>query len=137
MGKSAKVGNFVELKKTRVGKGSKVPHLSYVGDTTIGDDANIGAGTITCNYDGSEKHETKIGDRVFVGTNSSLVAPLTIGEGAYIAAGSTITENVLPGAGRGTSETGDQRRMGCPQKKNQETTQAGRKGLEERHSWRT
>ena len=98
VGKSAKVGNFVELKKTRVGKGSKVPHLSYVGDTTIGDDANIGAGTITCNYDGSEKHETKIGDRVFVGTNSSLVAPLTIGEGAYIAAGSTITENVPPGA---------------------------------------
>jgi bifunctional UDP-N-acetylglucosamine pyrophosphorylase/glucosamine-1-phosphate N-acetyltransferase len=98
VGKSAKVGNFVELKKSRIGKGSKVPHLSYVGDAAIGEDANVGAGTITCNYDGAEKHETRIGDRVFIGTNSSLVAPLTIGEGAYIAAGSTITENVPPGA---------------------------------------
>jgi bifunctional UDP-N-acetylglucosamine pyrophosphorylase/glucosamine-1-phosphate N-acetyltransferase len=104
VGPRAKVGNFVELKKSRIGRGSKVPHLSYVGDATVGDDVNIGAGTITCNYDGVTKHETRIGDRAFVGTNSSLVAPLTIGEGAYVGAGSTITKDVPPGAlavGRG------------------------------------
>ena len=86
------------MKKSRIGPGSKVPHLSYVGDATVGEGVNIGAGTITCNYDGVAKHETRIGDGVFVGTNSSLVAPLTIGEGAYIAAGSTITKDVPPGA---------------------------------------
>ena len=104
VGARARVGNFVELKKSRIGRGSKVPHLSYVGDATLGDDVNIGAGTITCNYDGVAKHETRIGDGAFVGTNSSLVAPLTIGEGAYVAAGSTITRDVPPGAlavGRG------------------------------------
>jgi bifunctional UDP-N-acetylglucosamine pyrophosphorylase/glucosamine-1-phosphate N-acetyltransferase len=104
VGPSAKVGNFVELKKSTIGKRSKVPHLSYVGDATIGEDVNIGAGTITCNYDGVVKHETKIGDQAFIGTNSSLVAPLTIGAGAYVGAGSTITEDVPPGAlavGRG------------------------------------
>jgi len=100
----ARVGNFVELKKTVVGKGSKVPHLSYMGDATIGEDVNVGAGTITCNYDGEVKHETVIADGAFVGTNSSLVAPLKVGEGAYIGAGSTITEDVPPHAlalGRG------------------------------------
>jgi len=104
VGAGARVGNFVELKKSRIGRRAKVPHLSYVGDATVGEDANIGAGTITCNYDGEAKHETRIGARAFVGTNSSLVAPLTIGEGAYIGAGSTITEDVPPGAlalGRG------------------------------------
>jgi bifunctional UDP-N-acetylglucosamine pyrophosphorylase/glucosamine-1-phosphate N-acetyltransferase len=104
VGAGAKVGNFVELKKSRIGRRSKVPHLSYVGDATVGEDVNIGAGTITCNYDGEAKHETRIGDRAFVGTNSSLVAPITIGEGAYVGAGSTITEDVPPGAlavGRG------------------------------------
>ena len=104
VGPRAKIGNFVELKKSRIGRGSKVPHLSYVGDATVGEEVNIGAGTITCNYDGVTKHETRIGDRAFVGTNSSLVAPLTIGEGAYVGAGSTITEDVPPGAlalGRG------------------------------------
>ena len=108
VGANAKVGNFVELKKSRIGRGSKVPHLSYVGDTQMGEGVNVGAGTITCNYDGSAKHETVIGDRVFVGTNSSLVAPLTIGEGAYVAAGSVITKNVPPGAlavARGRQET--------------------------------
>jgi len=98
VGPRAKIGNFVELKKSRIGRGSKVPHLSYVGDATVGEEVNIGAGTITCNYDGVAKHETRIGDRAFVGTNSSLVAPLTIGEGAYVAAGSTITKDVPPGA---------------------------------------
>jgi bifunctional UDP-N-acetylglucosamine pyrophosphorylase/glucosamine-1-phosphate N-acetyltransferase len=98
VGPGAKIGNFVELKKSRIGRGSKVPHLSYVGDAVIGEAANIGAGTITCNYDGVAKHETVIGDGAFVGTNTSLVAPLTIGEGAYVAAGSVITKSVPPGA---------------------------------------
>lgn len=92
----ARVGNFVEIKKSTVGEGSKVPHLSYVGDTRIGIKANIGAGTITCNYDGFEKHPTTIGNRVFVGSDSTLVAPVRLGDGAYVAAGSTITENVPP-----------------------------------------
>jgi bifunctional UDP-N-acetylglucosamine pyrophosphorylase/glucosamine-1-phosphate N-acetyltransferase len=108
VGANAKIGNFVELKKSRIGRGSKVPHLSYVGDTQMGEGVNVGAGTITCNYDGTKKHETVIGDRVFVGTNSSLVAPLTIGEGAYVAAGSVITKNVPPGSlavARGRQET--------------------------------
>src|SRR2546428_9969225 len=86
------------MKKSRIGRGTKVPLLSYVGDATVGEGVNIGAGTITCNYDGVAKHETKIADGAFVGTNSSLVAPLTIGEGAYIGAGSTITQDVPPGA---------------------------------------
>jgi bifunctional UDP-N-acetylglucosamine pyrophosphorylase/glucosamine-1-phosphate N-acetyltransferase len=108
VGANAKIGNFVELKKSKIGRGSKVPHLSYVGDTQMGEGVNVGAGTITCNYDGAKKHETVIGDGVFVGTNSSLVAPLTIGEGAYVAAGSVITKNVPPGAlavARGRQET--------------------------------
>ena len=108
VGANAKIGNFVELKESRIGRGSKVPHLSYVGDTQMGERVNVGAGTITCNYDGTAKHETVIGDRVFVGTNSSLVAPLTIGEGAYVAAGSVITKDVPPGAlavARGRQET--------------------------------
>jgi bifunctional UDP-N-acetylglucosamine pyrophosphorylase / glucosamine-1-phosphate N-acetyltransferase len=98
VGPKAKIGNFVELKKSTIGRGSKVPHLSYVGDATVGEGVNVGAGTITCNYDGVNKHETKIGDRAFIGTNTSLVAPVTIGEGAYIGAGSTITKDVPPGA---------------------------------------
>ncbi len=108
VGAKAKVGNFVELKKSRIGRGSKVPHLSYVGDARWATRVNIGAGTITCNYDGVAKHETVIGDGVFVGTNSSLVAPLIIGEGAYVAAGSVITKNVPPGSlavARGRQET--------------------------------
>jgi bifunctional UDP-N-acetylglucosamine pyrophosphorylase / glucosamine-1-phosphate N-acetyltransferase len=98
VGPKARVGNFVELKKSKIGRGSKVPHLSYVGDATVGEGVNVGAGTITCNYDGVHKHETKIGDHAFVGTNTSLVAPITVGEGAYIGAGSTITKDVPPGA---------------------------------------
>ena len=98
VGSGAKIGNFVELKKSKIGRGSKVPHLSYVGDSTVGTQVNVGAGTITCNYDGVAKHETKIGDRAFIGTNTSLVAPITIGDGAYIAAGSTVTKDVPPGA---------------------------------------
>jgi bifunctional UDP-N-acetylglucosamine pyrophosphorylase/glucosamine-1-phosphate N-acetyltransferase len=90
----ARAGNFVEMKKTIVGEGSKVPHLSYLGDTRVGPKTNIGAGTITCNYDGFGKHPTTIGRGVFIGSDSTLVAPVRIGDGAYIAAGSTITENV-------------------------------------------
>ena len=91
---SAKVGNFVETKKTTLGKGSKANHFAYLGDAEIGSGSNIGAGTITCNYDGKDKHQTKIGDDSFVGTNSSLVAPVTVGSNAYVAAGSVITKDV-------------------------------------------
>jgi bifunctional UDP-N-acetylglucosamine pyrophosphorylase / glucosamine-1-phosphate N-acetyltransferase len=98
VGPGAKIGNFVELKKSRIGRGAKVPHLSYVGDATVGPDANLGAGTITCNYDGITKHETTIGAGAFVGTHASLVAPLTVGDGAYVAAGSVITRDVPAGA---------------------------------------
>jgi len=94
----AKVGTFVETKNTVVGRGSKVPHLSYMGDATIGEGSNIGAGTITCNYDGAEKHRTVIGDRVFIGSDTMLVAPVRIGDDAYTGAGSTITRDVPPGA---------------------------------------
>ena len=90
----SKVGNFVEIKKGIIGKKSKVNHLTYIGDSDIGKSVNIGAGTITCNYDGVKKSKTKIKDNVFIGSNSSLVAPLLIGEGSVIGAGSVITRNV-------------------------------------------
>ncbi len=92
------IGNFVEVKKSRIGKGSKVNHLSYVGDSIVGSNVNIGAGTITCNYDGANKHLTEIGDNVFVGSDTQFIAPVKIGEGATIAAGSTITKEVDAGA---------------------------------------
>ena len=98
VGAKAKVGNFVELKKSRIGRGSKVPHLSYVGDTQMGEGVNIGAGTITCNYDGVDKHPTVIEAGVFVGSDTQLVAPVRVGAGAYVAAGSTVTDDVPPGA---------------------------------------
>jgi bifunctional UDP-N-acetylglucosamine pyrophosphorylase/glucosamine-1-phosphate N-acetyltransferase len=98
IGARAKVGNFVELKKTHLGAGSKAPHLSYVGDATVGPGVNIGAGTITCNYDGRHKHPTRIEAGAFIGSDTTLVAPVTIGEGAYVAAGSTITSDVPAGA---------------------------------------
>jgi len=90
----AHVGNFVELKKTRLGPGAKSMHLAYLGDSQIGARSNIGAGTITCNYDGFVKHPTQIGEGAFVGSNSTLVAPVQIGAGAYVAAGSVITSPV-------------------------------------------
>ena len=92
------IGNFVELKNTPFRRGAKAGHLAYLGDSDIGAETNIGAGTITCNYDGAKKHRTTIGEGAFIGSNSTLVAPLTIGEGAYIAAGSTVTKNVDPDA---------------------------------------
>ena len=91
---NTKVGNFVETKKTKLGKGSKANHFAYLGDAEVGTETNIGAGTITCNYDGKKKHKTKVGDNSFVGTNSSLVAPITVGSNSYVAAGSVITKDV-------------------------------------------
>jgi bifunctional UDP-N-acetylglucosamine pyrophosphorylase/glucosamine-1-phosphate N-acetyltransferase len=96
--RDAKAGSFVEIKASTVGEGSKVPHLAYVGDATIGEHSNIGAGTITCNYDGYDKHETHIGDRVFIGSDTMLVAPVTVGDDATTGAGSVITRDVPPGA---------------------------------------
>ncbi len=98
VGDGAKVGNFVELKKTRLGAGAKAPHLSYLGDAVIGKGANVGAGTITCNYDGVRKHETIVGDGAFIGSDVQLVAPVRVGKGAYVAAGSCIVEDVPPNA---------------------------------------
>lgn len=92
------IGNFVELKKTRVGRGSKANHLTYLGDSHIGAGVNVGCGTVTCNYDGEKKHPTFIGDQVFVGSDSILVAPIRIGKGSYVAAGSTLTDDVPPGS---------------------------------------
>lgn len=94
---NAKVGNFVEIKKSHIGKGSKISHLSYIGDTEMGENVNVGAGTITCNYDGTYKHLTKIGDNAFIGSNTALVAPIEIGEGATIGAGSTLGKDAEAG----------------------------------------
>ncbi|MDA9682972.1 UDP-N-acetylglucosamine pyrophosphorylase [Candidatus Pelagibacter sp.] len=94
----SKIGNFVEVKKSTINKNSKVNHLSYIGDTLVGKDVNIGAGTITCNYDGRKKSKTKINDKVFVGSNTSLVAPVTLNEKSVIGAGSVITKNVSKGS---------------------------------------
>jgi bifunctional UDP-N-acetylglucosamine pyrophosphorylase/glucosamine-1-phosphate N-acetyltransferase len=108
IGRGAKVGNFVETKATRLGAGSKASHLSYLGNARVGDNVNIGAGTITCNYDGAAKHETIIDDGAFIGSNTALVAPVRIGKNAYVGAGSTITEDVPDGAlglGRGRQVT--------------------------------
>ncbi len=95
--KNSKIGNFVEVKKSKIKKNSKVSHLSYIGDATIGRSVNIGAGTITCNYDGIKKNKTVVGDNSFVGSNSSLVAPVKIGRNSTIGAGSVITQNVKDG----------------------------------------
>jgi bifunctional UDP-N-acetylglucosamine pyrophosphorylase/glucosamine-1-phosphate N-acetyltransferase len=94
IGAEAHIGNFVEIKEAKIGKGAKANHLSYIGDAEVGAKSNIGAGTITCNYDGKKKHKTKIGERVFVGSDVALVAPVTIGDNALLAAGSVITEDV-------------------------------------------
>jgi bifunctional UDP-N-acetylglucosamine pyrophosphorylase/glucosamine-1-phosphate N-acetyltransferase len=98
IGEDAHVGNFVETKKARLGKGAKANHLAYLGDSTVGEGSNIGAGVITCNYDGVNKHQTTIGKGVFVGSDSTLVAPVTLGDGSYVGAGSCITRDVPAGA---------------------------------------
>jgi bifunctional UDP-N-acetylglucosamine pyrophosphorylase/glucosamine-1-phosphate N-acetyltransferase len=96
--RGADIGNFIEIKQATIGRGAKAHHVGYIGDATVGAGANIGAGVVTCNYDGARKHRTRIGARAFVGTNASLVAPLTIGDDAYVGAGSVITKDVPPGA---------------------------------------
>ena len=98
IGETAKVGNFVEMKESSLGRGSKANHLAYLGDAAIGDGVNVGAGTITCNYDGKRKHATTIGDRVFIGSGTQLVAPVTLGDDAYVGAGSCVTDDVPAGA---------------------------------------
>lgn len=97
IGEDVKVGDFVEVKNATVGRGTKLPHLTYVGDADVGRDCNFGCGSITVNYDGKIKHRTTVGDRCFIGCNTNLVAPVTVGEGAYTAAGSTITQEVPKG----------------------------------------
>tara|TARA_Y100000588_G_scaffold318968_1_gene348778 strand:+ start:19 stop:657 length:639 start_codon:yes stop_codon:yes gene_type:complete len=94
LSKGSRIGNFVEVKKSKIGKNSKINHLSYIGDSNVGKNVNIGAGTITCNYDGKKKNKTKISDGVFIGSNTALVAPIKIGKKAVIGAGSTLTKNV-------------------------------------------
>jgi len=98
VGEDAHVGNFVELKAATLGKGAKANHLTYIGDAEIGAGSNIGAGTITCNYDGKAKHKTIIGDKAFIGSNTALVAPVRVGAGALVGAGSVITQDVPDGA---------------------------------------
>jgi bifunctional UDP-N-acetylglucosamine pyrophosphorylase / glucosamine-1-phosphate N-acetyltransferase len=129
VGAQAHIGNFVELKKTTLGPRSKANHLTYLGDATIGADVNVGAGTITCNYDGKAKHETVIEDGAFVGSDTTLVAPVKVGERAYIGAGSTITDDVPAGAlaiGRGRQEN----KEGWVQKRSSQSPAASSKGPE-------
>src|SRR5467141_79944 len=115
----ARIGNFVELKKSTIGEGTKAMHLSYLGDAKIGAKSNIGAGTITCNYDGFHKYPTSIGNKVFIGSDTALVAPVRVGNGAYIAAGSTITENV-PSDGLGIARGRQVNKLGWAAKKRRE-----------------
>jgi bifunctional UDP-N-acetylglucosamine pyrophosphorylase/glucosamine-1-phosphate N-acetyltransferase len=116
---NAHIGNFVELKKTTVGEGTKAGHLTYLGDAKLGAKSNVGAGTITCNYDGFSKHPTTIGSRVFIGSNTALVAPVRLGDGAYVAAGSTITDNV-PAEGLGIARGRQSNKPGWAAKKRRE-----------------
>jgi bifunctional UDP-N-acetylglucosamine pyrophosphorylase / glucosamine-1-phosphate N-acetyltransferase len=118
-----RIGNFVELKKSTLGEGTKAMHLTYLGDAKIGSKTNIGAGTITCNYDGFHKHPTTIGNKVFIGSDSALVAPVRVGDGAFIAAGSTITENVPPD-GLGIARARQTNKTGWANKKRRELASA-------------
>jgi bifunctional UDP-N-acetylglucosamine pyrophosphorylase / glucosamine-1-phosphate N-acetyltransferase len=119
----AHIGNFVELKKTTMGEGTKAGHLTYLGDAKLGAKSNVGAGTITCNYDGFSKHPTTIGNRVFIGSNTALVAPVRLGDGAYVAAGSTITDNV-PAEGLGIARGRQSNKPGWAAKKRRELAAA-------------
>jgi len=121
--KGARIGNFVELKKSTVGEGAKAMHLTYLGDARIGAKTNIGAGTITCNYDGFQKNPTTIGNKVFIGSNSALVAPVRIGDGAYVAAGSTITQSV-PADGLGIARGRQENKPGWASRKRRELARA-------------
>ena len=122
----ARIGNFVELKKSTIGEGTKAMHLSYLGDAKIGTKSNIGAGTITCNYDGFHKYPTSIGNKVFIGSDTALVAPVRVGDGAYVAAGSTITENV-PSDGLGIARGRQVNKPGWASKKRRELSAAVQK----------
>jgi bifunctional UDP-N-acetylglucosamine pyrophosphorylase / glucosamine-1-phosphate N-acetyltransferase len=124
LAEGAKAGTFVELKNTRVGRGTKVPHLSYLGDADVGDDTNVGAATITANYDGFRKHRTKIGDRVHTSVDTTLVAPVSIGDGAYTGANSAITDDVPPGA-LGIARPRQENIEGYADKKAREETDEG------------
>jgi bifunctional UDP-N-acetylglucosamine pyrophosphorylase/glucosamine-1-phosphate N-acetyltransferase len=119
----ARVGNFVEVKNSTLGEGTKAMHLTYLGDAKIGSKTNIGAGTITCNYDGFQKHPTTIGNKAFIGSDSTLVAPLRVGDGAYVAAGSTITENV-PADGLGIARGRQMNKVGWASRKRRELASA-------------
>jgi bifunctional UDP-N-acetylglucosamine pyrophosphorylase/glucosamine-1-phosphate N-acetyltransferase len=123
----ARIGNFVELKKSTIGEGTKAMHLSYLGDAKVGTKSNIGAGTITCNYDGFQKYPTSIGNKVFIGSDTALVAPVRVGDGAYIAAGSTITENV-PSDGLGIARGRQVNKPGWAAKKRRELSAAEKPG---------
>lgn len=123
----SRIGNFVELKKSVVGEGTKAMHLAYLGDARIGAKTNIGAGTITCNYDGFHKHPTTIGSRVFIGSDAALVAPVRVGDGAYVAAGSTITENV-PADGLGIARGRQVNKLGWASRKRRELAATAAKG---------
>jgi bifunctional UDP-N-acetylglucosamine pyrophosphorylase/glucosamine-1-phosphate N-acetyltransferase len=131
----ARIGNFVEMKKSTIGEGSKAGHLSYLGDAKIGSKCNIGAGTITCNYDGFQKYPTMIGHKVFVGSDSTLVAPVRIGDGGYIAAGSTITENV-PGDSLAIARGRQVNKPGWASKKRRELAAATQPKKSSRHGSR-
>jgi bifunctional UDP-N-acetylglucosamine pyrophosphorylase/glucosamine-1-phosphate N-acetyltransferase len=124
VGEGSKVGTFVELKNTRIGRGTKVPHLSYIGDADVGDETNLGAATITANYDGFRKHRTKIGHRVRTSVDTTLVAPVSIGDGAYTGANSAITEDVPPGA-LGIARPPQENIEGYADKKAREETEEG------------
>jgi bifunctional UDP-N-acetylglucosamine pyrophosphorylase/glucosamine-1-phosphate N-acetyltransferase len=121
----AHIGNFVEVKNSVVHEGAKAGHLTYLGDASVGREANIGAGTITCNYDGVAKYQTTIGNRVFIGSDSALVAPVRIGDGAYVAAGSTITENV-PADALGVARGRQTNKPGWAAARRREMARAGR-----------
>ncbi len=129
LGAGARVGNFVEVKEATIAAGAKANHLSYIGDASVGADANIGAGTITCNYDGSAKHRTVIGKEAFIGSNSALVAPVEIGDGAYVGSGSVITKNVPPDAlalarGRQVVKEGGAARLRSPKSPGKKKTRS-------------
>jgi len=131
----ARIGNFVETKKSTIGEGAKVPHLTYLGDAKVGPKTNIGAGTITCNYDGFQKHPTHIGKGVFIGSDSILVAPVRIGDHAYVAAGSTITENV-PAHSLGIARVRQVNKPGWAARKRRELAAAEKPRKSSRHNHR-
>ena len=132
IGEEAHVGNFVETKKAKLGKGAKANHLTYLGDAEVGEGTNIGAGVITCNYDGVHKHTTHIGKDAFVGSDSTLVAPVTVGDGAYIGAGSCITKDVPAElAGRGRAHQIDKEGWATARRAHQKTKEQEELGVRE------